>query len=287
LKDDSGNGRDLEPTDSPGIHVPGAGFEGGGFSFDGAQHLVAPININPSAQPLLTMGAWVRTDSLDSGLRKVMGSDDGGWDRTIGLDNREPGILRYTSFSGNGTPVVGTPEPVSLEEWTFLAATYDQPAAIVTVWVDLNAATTNDALVSVSRPNSTFGPGFNTVAIGNLRPDNLAEAWIGSIDNVFFFNSILSEADLTLLRNRGKAALEGGAPADPVQITSAQRTVAGFIFAWSSQAGVNYTVEYAESVSGPWTSIGTQAGQAGTTSFTDADAARLARPAGFYRIAAP
>jgi hypothetical protein len=232
------------------------------------------------------MGAWVRTDNLEPGLRKIIGTDDGGWDRTIGLDNREPNTLplRYTSFSGNGSPVEGTPEPVNTEDWTFVAATYNQPTAVVTVWVDLNAATTNDALVSVSRPNSTFGPGFTTATIGSLRPDNLNEAWQGSIDNVFFFGSVLSAADLTTLRNQGRGVLEGG-PAPAIQITSVQRTGAGVVLVWSSQAGTTYTVEYTENIGGSWTSIGTQAGQAGNTTFTDSDATRLARRTGFYRIA--
>lgn len=284
LKDDSGNGRDLQPTDSPPNHLTEGGFEGGVYTFDGFQHLVAPINIGPSAQPLLTMGAWVRTDSLDPGLRKVIGTDDGGWDRSIGLDDRDPPILRYTSFAGNGAPIAGTPEPTSIEEWTFLAATYDQPSAIATVWVDLNAATTNDALVSVSRPNSVFGPGFATTAIGNLRPDNLAEAWVGSIDNVFFFNTVLSADDLKKLRDQGKAALLSGATDGP-EITSVDRTATSLVLTWESQAGVNYTIEYRETLSGgAWASIGTQAGQAGTTSFTDSDAARLSRRTGFYRV---
>ncbi len=47
----------------------------------GQQRLVAPININPASLPQLTMGAWVKTASLNSGLRKVIGHDDGGWDR--------------------------------------------------------------------------------------------------------------------------------------------------------------------------------------------------------------
>jgi hypothetical protein len=286
LKDDSGNGRDLIATDTPGTHQPTGGFEGGMHLFDGGQHLVAPIDINPSAQPLLTMGAWVRTDSIEPGLRKIIGSDNGGWDRSIGLDDREPAVLRYTSFAGNGTPVAGTPGPVSAEDWTFIAATYDQGAAIVTVWVDLNAATTNDALVSVSRPNSVFGAGFNTTAIGNLRPDNVAEAWVGGIDNVFFFNSVLSQSDLTTLRNRGKAALSSG-PGDSVRITAVQRTGAGVVLTWTSRAGVNYTIEYTEALGGAWTAIGSQPGQAGSTTFTDSDATRLGRRTGFYRIAVP
>jgi hypothetical protein len=286
LKDDSGNGHDLNPTDAPPAYDPAGGFQGGGYLFDGSSHLIAPININPSAQPVLTMGAWVRTDSLDPGLRKVIGSDDGGWDRTIGLDNREPNTLplRYTSFVGNASPLEGTPEPVNTTDWTFLAATYDQPNALVTVWVDLDAKTTADPLVAVSRANSTFGPGWSTAAIGSIRPDNLNETWVGSIDNVFFFNTVLSQSDLTKLRNEGKAALEEG-PTDTIKINSVQKTGAGVVLTYSSRTGVTYTIEYKEKITDAWASIGTQPGQANSTTFTDSDATRLARPTGFYRVA--
>ncbi|NIP94391.1 MAG: LamG domain-containing protein, partial [Akkermansiaceae bacterium] len=90
----------------------------------GGSRLIVPINVNPGTLPRMTWGAWVRTDNTGSGLRKVMGHDNGGWDRTIGMDNRN-GPIRYTSFVGNRRPVVGPPGPANTTDWTFFAATYD------------------------------------------------------------------------------------------------------------------------------------------------------------------
>src|SRR6266511_1191891 len=138
LKDESGMGNDLQGGIADPTYITN-GFQGGAFSFDGSQRLVSPIDINATTLPALTMGAWVRTSTLSPGLRKVIGQDDGGWDRVIGLDDRN-GAVRYTSFTGTG-PAPGTPGPVSTTDWTFLAATYDEVGTQVIVYVDLDAST--------------------------------------------------------------------------------------------------------------------------------------------------
>ena len=199
LADASGTESELESVDAdPGYEADG-GFTGGGFIFDGTQRLVAPLDINPDQIPELTMGAWVKTSTLSPGLRKVMGHDNGGWDRTIGLDNRN-GSFRYTSFIGNGRPVLGTPGPENIDNWTFLASVYDQSSNQVTVYVDIDATTIGDSLVSVTEPTA-FGQGHPSVSIGSLRPDNPAEGWQGYIDNAFFFDTALSADQITQIRN--------------------------------------------------------------------------------------
>lgn len=283
-RDESGANRHLTSAGADPGYLDAGGIEGGYHVFDGTQRLVAPLNISPAERPALTMGAWVRLDTLDSGLRKVIGSDDGGWDRTIGMDNRDDGIYRFTAFSGNGTPVVGTPEPQALDQWTFLAASFDQAAAEVIVYVDLDATTKDDPLVAVSRPNSVFGPGFPTTSIGSLRPDNANEGFVGGIDNVFFYNKVVSAEDLTMLRNDGKAGILR-APV-VIRILAVQRNASGLSLTWSSTSGTTYQVEYTQSVPGGWASIANQASQGATTSYTDTSAERLGRGAGFYRISA-
>src|SRR5688500_6944436 len=57
------------------------GFEStGAFDFSG-DRLVVPVNVNASAMPKMTWGAWVRTDTLSSSLYKVLRQDNGSWDR--------------------------------------------------------------------------------------------------------------------------------------------------------------------------------------------------------------
>jgi len=178
------------------------GFNGsGGFSFDGNDRLIAPVDVNTSVMPQMTWGAWVRTDSLAAGLRKVMGHDNGAWDRTIGLDTRDASF-RYTSFTGFQRPIEGSPGPLNTTDWTFLAATYDQGAQAVTIYVDLDATSTADALVSVTEVGN-FNAGWPTFAIGGIRPDIASEGWVGAIDQAFVFNELLTPAQLTQIRDHG------------------------------------------------------------------------------------
>jgi hypothetical protein len=287
-RDDSGNSMDLAHPDdgaSP-VYEAASGFENSGvYSFDGTQRLISPIDISPDVLPELTMGAWVKTSNLESGLRKIMGHDDGGWDRTIGLDNRSPTEFRYSAFVGNSTPLVGLPGPESDSDWTFFAATFHQERAEVAAYLDLDASTKEDLLLVAFRPGSSFGPGWPTTAIGDLRPDISSEGWQGLIDNAFFYSKVLSGIELTLIRNGGKDAILGTGPAPAPEITTVEVTAGGVALTWSSAADTTYSIEYAEAVAGPWTPIATQASQGASTSYTDTDATRRSRPAGFYKIA--
>lgn len=285
LQDATGKGADLiAPLGAAPTYQPAGGVEGGAYAFNGAQRLVSAVNINPARLPQLTMGAWVRTDSLATGLRKVMGHDDGGWDRTIGLDNRDDGTFRYTSFVGNGAPLPGgdtPPTPTSTNAWTFLAATYDQDSSYLALYVDLDVATRADPLMMLESTTTGFGAGQSTTAIGDLSPANASEGWQGSIDNAFFYQTVLTVEELTAIRDGGAQAIF------PVvvrpQITGIQRTT-NVTLTWTSVAGKTYVVEYTDNLSAAWTQVATPLGMGATTSFTDADATRMARPVGFYRV---
>ncbi len=215
LSDSSGRANSLQEPGGAANPTYGeaSGIQGGAYSFDGSQRLIAPININPDEVPELTVGAWVKTSSLDPGLRKVMGGDNGGWDRTIGLDNRE-GDFRYTAFVGNAPPVAGTPGPESTDDWTFLAATFDEPNDEVIVYVDTDVSSLDDDLVAVAGPTG-FGPGFDTISIGSLRPDNATEGWAGEIDNVFIIPNIVPKEQLDKFRAGGRSAIESFAFGPP------------------------------------------------------------------------
>lgn len=282
LQNANGKGSDLiVPAGAGPTYQASGGVEAGGYAFNGSQRLIVPININPDQLPQLTLGAWVKTSSLAPGLRKVMGHDDGGWDRTIGLDTRDNGVFRYTSFIGTGAPVPDTPEPTSTDDWTFLAVAYDQDAATLALYVDLDVATTDDPLTVVEAAAS-FGPGWPTAAIGDLRPDTASEGWQGSIDNVFFYQTVLDLAALTRIRNEGADAIVPR-PDVPPQITGIRRA-ADLVITWTSLAGRTYVVQYTENLPATWATIATVPSQGVSTSYTDSDAVRLARPRGYYRV---
>src|SRR4028119_209201 len=71
--------------------------------FDGTDDTMSvPLNINPSFNPNLTIfTVFNSTTAANSPLRKLYGHDDGGYDRTIGLDNRS-GTTNFTYFGGTG-----------------------------------------------------------------------------------------------------------------------------------------------------------------------------------------
>jgi len=285
LQDATGKGGDLTaPAGAAPTYQAAGGVEAGGFAFNGSQRLVSPVNINPTRLPQLTMGAWVRTDSLAPGLRKVMGHDDGGWDRTIGLDTRDDGVFRYTSFVGNGPPLPGgepPPTPTSTSAWTFLAATYDQDSSGLVVYVDLDTSTLAETLMIYGSVATGFGAGQSTTAIGDLSPATASEGWQGSIDNVFFYQTALTFEQLTAIRNGGAQAIFPQVVKP--QITGIQRT-ANVTLTWTSVDGKTYIIEYTDNLSTPWSQVATPLGMGTTTSFTDTDATRMARAVGFYRV---
>ena len=254
LRDESGNGwhiTDLGGTDP--LWGAASGFNtSGAYEFTG-DRLIVPVDINPTVLPQMTWGAWVRTNSVAPGQRKVMGHDDNGWDRTIGLDTRSPdGTFRYTTFTGDDPvnasgPVEGTPGPVNTTDWTFIAATYDQTALTTTFYVDLNAATTADPVLRVTEP-AGFGTGFPTFAIGGLRPDNGNEAWDGAIDNVFVYSGILTDEQIKTLRDEGKSAIVGP---DDFFVTAFNLNPNGTVtLTWNSDPGATYTLHYSFDLTG-------------------------------------
>ena len=209
-KDDSGKGNDLEMDGADPEHGDNTGFDGtGGFEFFGGEHLIAPIDVSTGAEPIMTWGAWVKPTDLNPALRKVMGSDNGGWDRTIGLDNRVTDGFGYTAFHGGGV-ISGLPAPDNEEDWSFLAAAYDQEALTVTVFIDLDASSTDDDVEVLLFEGTSFGASFDTFSVGSLRPDNTAEAWIGFIDNPFVYRALLTTEDITTIRDSGSPLGSGG-----------------------------------------------------------------------------
>jgi len=246
--DSSGNGNNLAQGNgvapSWGADI---GFKGSGAHDFSGGTLVSPIDINAGLLPDMSWGAWVRTNNTSPGLRKIMGHDNGAWDRTLGLDSRN-GQFRYTSFTGFGRPVVGNlPGPANTEDWTFLAANYDSEDSTVSVYVDVDASSIDDDLVKVTEP-ARWNTGQATFAIGGLRPDNTAELWDGAIDNVFVYEGILTDEEMKDLRDR--AAIAG----EVLRITEVVRNPDNSItLTWTSNpnAGTTYTVLFSQDLSDP------------------------------------
>jgi Concanavalin A-like lectin/glucanases superfamily/PEP-CTERM motif len=200
--DVSGNG--LHGVVNGDVVLTASGFQGSAYEFGGttgqnlSNFIQLPFGINPSTYPELTMGAWVNTDIVggSSGAiaPKVIGYDNGGFDRALGADFRSGAATivpsNWSAFAGN-QGVLSSGQPVTTGNWVFLAAVYDQPNATVKLYVDNTIATVSSASLGSSPLNATIGKnaGFGS-----------NEAWDGRIDNVFFFDEALTTSQIEAIR---------------------------------------------------------------------------------------
>ncbi|MCA9266507.1 MAG: LamG domain-containing protein [Planctomycetales bacterium] len=234
-----------------GSAAPGGLFSGvdgfnEAYSFGVDSKVVIPIDINPDVMPQLTVGMWVKSDTTQAatpGLYKTFGHDDGGWDRTFGLDARDfccdiiPGSYRWAAFDGGvaGAPTATTGTPVT-DQWTFLAAVWDADTATVRFHADGN---------SISLP-ATPTNGFGLASIGSLRPDNFAENFVGLIDDVFVFNEALDASLVNAIYENGPAVVQAFLPA------AVERTLQ-FQFDFEGDAANSGSI-------GGWTAVNTSFG---------------------------
>ena len=186
-----------------GATATASGYEGGAFDFDGDDEGInLPIDINPASMNAVTMGAWANADAANA-LRAVMTHDDGGWDRGINIDDRDPAYtgFAYSAFRGDPGPTEGDnllsagPDPAPVNQWVFVAARYDAPSGIVTLDVD------GSRLTASANP----GTGLPTLRVG--RNPTFPEFFDGRIDNVFVYNTFLSDAEIDRIRAGGAGAI--------------------------------------------------------------------------------
>ena len=189
--DFNGNANDVSGNGNHATSIVGvtqvAGKTGQAYDFSGAgQYIDIPVNINPDSLPFLTMGAWVQTDAAGSS-GKVISHDDGGFDRTIGLDARG-GSTGWSAFTGVG--VLGD-TPATQGNWQFIAVAYNQNANSVLLYIDGVIQT------SAGMVNS----GANLTRIGGN--PTFGNYFDGRIDDVFFYDEVLSQAALDQIRVNG------------------------------------------------------------------------------------
>lgn len=188
---DDRSGNSFHPTTLNNI-TQVTGYEGQAYEFNGTNsYIQIPLNINPGIYPSLTMGAWVKSDSSSSG-KQVISHDDGNYDRSLGIDNRGGGV-GWSAFTGSGT-VLGF-QPVSIGSWTFVAVTYDQVNTTATLYV--NGTSFTEA--------ASLGNGNTITRIGSN--PGYGEYFDGVIDNVFFFNEVLSPSRIEEIRLNGASAI--------------------------------------------------------------------------------
>jgi PKD repeat protein len=186
------------------LHQSAAGYEGGAYYFDGdGDYIDLPVDVNPSAMAEVTMGAWVRIESLPDDRRvQVLSHDDGAFDRSLGLDPQGGAIwwpveagYQYSAFTGAG--VLPGPAP-SIDTWTFVAAVYD--GETVTLHVNGEQFTTT----------GSPGEGVRQLRVGGNPGGSVSgEPFQGWIDNVFVVNRALSAGEIAAIRAGGACVLAG------------------------------------------------------------------------------
>jgi hypothetical protein len=195
-QDSSGHGNNATNF---GATYSASGHEGGAASFvnnnsSNPQYLQSPVNISPQAQPELAMGAWVNASPNAPGVSYpgIISSDDGDFDRHLGLDSRAtPGVLTYSAFIGGN--VVSQGLNAIGAGWTFVAIVYDGASGTATFYSGTNAGTT----YSTNFDNTSY-PYFD---IG--RNPGFPEFFSGLIDDVFVFNQALTSSQIATIEANG------------------------------------------------------------------------------------
>ncbi len=202
--DSSGNGNDGTLGGGAGLSFSVGGGVGGGTAAQfsglaGTANLISlPININPGVLPNLTMGAFVDAGVGITAFAKVLSQDNGGFDRTLGVDTRGGTSGAFAAFSNTGAGVLNSNIlPTAGVGYDFIAVRYGSGQVTLTVnGTNVSSAAANgsgNALLYIGG-----NPGFN-------------ENWTGLIDNVFVYDEVLSDADLQTIRVDGGIVL-GQAP---------------------------------------------------------------------------
>lgn len=161
------------------------------LAFDGKDTKIElPWDISAEKHPQLTIAAWARFtgDPLATPQYQVISSDDGDYDRSLGLDGRA-GQWGWSAFAGEGGVMGGL--PVQPGDWIFLAVTYDQTSSTSQLTVGNQKAPEAKGAIGKSHPFIWIG--------GN---PSFGEYFIGDIAHVEIFDRILSAEEIARIREQ-------------------------------------------------------------------------------------
>ncbi|WP_066406714.1 T9SS type A sorting domain-containing protein [Flavisolibacter tropicus] len=151
--------------------------------------LVVPFDISPAVTPNFTVFAVASHKTALRVKSKLFGHDNGGYDRTIGFDDRA--TKKFTYFSGS-----------SVGDFS------DQPVANTPFLITANYTTTTfsgwmNGAQEVSGASVSNGAGVNYFGIGNLTgtAGSGAEYWNGDIAEFILFNRSVTKAERILVEN--------------------------------------------------------------------------------------
>jgi len=163
---------------------------------DATMHL--PVGIGAASMPSVTFGAWVRPtaslalDEIGPVLSTFSDENDLLFGRSLLLAN--VGNSLYWAIAAGATRddllVLGEAEAV-VNEWQFVAATYNSDSGRVSLFVD---GVVVEDVIPETLPE---GPTLN---ICQQLTSNSASPYYGDVDDVFVFNEVLQYNELQFLR---------------------------------------------------------------------------------------
>lgn len=163
-----------------------AGKAGEGFVFDGVDDYVeTALDVQPSAMPTATWECWVLPGVADPARRQILGCDDGGYDRTVGIESST-----FTVFVGSG---VWYPIGITPNRWQHIAVVY----------TPTNVVFYKNGVAFYYNAAPTGGTTANRLQIG--RNPGFGEHFEGRIDEVGIYNRAISAAEIQSIYNNGSA----------------------------------------------------------------------------------
>ena len=141
--------------------------------------MALPFSIQPATVPELTVAIVLVDEATESSMRKAYGHDDGGFDRTVGYDDRLPHGC-YGVFTGSSV------EP-------YAAFARDEVYVLTDVWTADTFTGYVDGTEVVSHPVQN-GVGSNRFFLG-ASGTRYSEHWEGAIAEVLVWDRALDDAE--------------------------------------------------------------------------------------------
>ena len=195
VADSSGSGNNGTLAGAGATWTP-AGKNGGGLSFNGSSgNVTVPHSASLSLNSSYTLEAWVRPTTLtgyQTILIKEANSGCGYWLQTTGTR-----IDSGFNSGGCREHISGSTPAIPLNQWSHLAAVFNDSANTYTLYLNGTA---------ISTINETFAPTPNTQALvfGQSGCTSCAfERWRGILDDIRIYNRPLSAGEVQSDMNAG------------------------------------------------------------------------------------
>jgi len=153
--------------------------------FDGTNDTMSvPLDISPSVNPNITIfTVFNSTTATNAPYRKIYGNDDGGFDRTIGLDNRS-GTNNFTYFGGSGVNNYFT-----LAANTYYLSSHTYSTTNFNGWINGTQQVTNGP---VNNSN-----GYTTLSLGSLTGvESIGVGILGNLLSIIAFSMMANATSL-------------------------------------------------------------------------------------------